>query len=282
MNKNTGKLYVVATPIGNLGDMVPRAVDVLQSVDLIAAEDTRRTGQLCSHFGINTSLRAYHDHNEENQSEKLVELLAEGKQIALVSDAGTPLISDPGYRLLSKVREQGYEVVVVPGPCAMVVALAGSGLPSDRFQFLGFPPAKQNARQNWLNDFSQNTETLIFYESSHRILATLNDLEEVFGMERHICVARELTKTFETWLTGEIGQVHTQVEQDPNQQKGEFVIVVAGAGETQSASEAEIAKTMQILLKELPLKKAAAMTAELLGAKKNECYEVGLKLKESR
>ena len=282
MNKNTGKLYVVATPIGNLGDMVPRAVDVLQSADLIAAEDTRRTGQLCSHFGINTPMRAYHDHNEENQTVKLVELLAEGKQIALVSDAGTPLISDPGYRLLSKIREEGYEVVVVPGPCAMIVALAGSGLPSDRFQFLGFPPAKQNARQKWLTEFGQNTETLIFYESSHRILATLNDLVEVFGAERHICVARELTKTFETWLTGEIGQVHAQVEQDPNQQKGEFVIVVAGAGETLSASEVEIAKTMQILLKELPLKKAAAMTADLLGAKKNECYEAGLRLKESR
>lgn len=281
MNKNTGTLFVVATPIGNLDDMVPRAIEVLQSVDLIAAEDTRRTGQLCSHFGIRTSLVAYHDHNEELQAQKLLTQLEEGKSIALVSDAGMPLISDPGYRVVRAVRDAQFEVIVIPGPCAAVVALAGSGLPTDRFQFLGFPPAKQQARQKWLSEFVQNVETLIVYESSHRILNTLMDIEAVLGPSRQLAVARELTKTYETWLTGEASQVRADVEQDPNQQKGEFVIVINGTDESMSASEVEITKYMGLMIAEMPLKKAAAITAELLGVKKNECYEVGLRLKES-
>lgn len=280
MNKTTGKLFVVATPIGNLGDMVPRAVEVLQSVDLIAAEDTRRSGQLCSHFDIRTTLVAYHDHNEEAQAKKLIEKLEAGKCIALVSDAGMPLISDPGYRLLSNIRERGFEVTVIPGPCAAIVALAGSGLPSDKFQFLGFPPSKQTARKKWFSDFSNNTETLVFYESSHRILASLKDVAEVFGATRKITLARELTKTYETWLTGDVAEVLSLVQDDPNQQKGEFVVVLEGSAEFMSAADASIAKYMEVLIKELPIKKAAAITAELLGLKKSECYEVGLKVQK--
>ena len=280
MNRNIGTLFVVATPIGNLDDMVPRAVDVLQSVDIIAAEDTRRTGQLCSHFGIRTTMVACHDHNEESQVKKLMDKLRDGKNIALVSDAGMPLISDPGYRIVRAARQEQYDVSVVPGACAAITALAGSGLPSDRFQFLGFPAAKKSARQKWLSEYSQNTETLIFYESSHRILETLKDIEQVFDPDRQIVVARELTKTYETWLNGEVSTVRAMVEVDPNQQKGEFVIVVQGVSEKQSASDVEIAKTMRVLLKELPIKKAAAMAAELLGVKKNECYDIGLITKE--
>ena len=262
--------------------MVPRAVDVLQSVDMIAAEDTRRTGQLCSHFNINTRLVAYHDHNEEAQAKKLIDHLAQGKNVALVSDAGMPLISDPGYRILNAVRQARYEVTVIPGPCAAVVALAGSGLASDRFQFLGFPPAKQTARQKWLAEFSSNTETLVLYESSHRILATLKDFAEVFGENRKITLARELTKTYETWLTGNLSEVIALVESDSNQQKGEFVLVIQGASDERSASEQEISGHMEILLKELPIKKAAALTADLLNVRKKDCYELGLKIQSSQ
>lgn len=281
MNKTTGKLFVVATPIGNLGDMVPRAVEVLQSVDLIAAEDTRRTGQLCSHFDIRTSLLAYHDHNEDSQADRLVEQLVDGKNIALVSDAGTPLISDPGYRLLSRIREVGVDVTVIPGPCAAIVALAGSGLPSDRFQFLGFPPPKPQAREKWLHQYRGHQETLIFYESSHRIQATLDSLEKVFGSERKATVARELTKQYETWLSGSIAQVSKQVGEDPNQRKGEFVLVIEGDKRSEAVDDQEIVRHMQALLGDLPIKKAAAITAELLGVKKKQCYDIGLKLQDT-
>lgn len=258
--------------------MVPRALEVLQSVDVIAAEDTRRTGQLCSHFGINTRMRAYHDHNEDAEAEKLIALLDQGLQVALVSDAGMPLISDPGYRLLSSVRQQGHEVTVVPGACAAITALAGSGLPSDRFLFLGFPPAKHAARQNWLQEYESRNETLVFYESSHRILSTLQDMNSELGSERKMALARELTKQYETWLTGEISEVLAQVESDANQQKGEFVLVVQGADKSAATSENEILRYMAMLIPEMPIKKAAAITAELLGAKKKHCYEVGLKI----
>lgn len=281
MNKTTGKLSIVATPIGNPGDMVPRAVEILQSVDVVAAEDTRRAGQLFQNFDINTPLRSYHDHNELAQSEKLLQELQQGMHIALISDAGMPLISDPGYRVVSQAREHGIEVSVIPGPCAAIVALAGSGLPSDKFVFAGFPPSKAGARRQFFGQHSTCADTQIFYESSHRILASLKDMAEIFGGSRRICVARELTKTFETWMSGEISGVIERVESDPNQQKGEFVIVMAGADVNSSLNPAEsdIAKYMAALMQELPIKKAAALTADLLGLRKKECYEIGLKLK---
>jgi len=273
-----GKLFVVATPIGNLGDMVPRAVECLQSVDLIAAEDTRRTGQLCQHFDIRTPTRAYHEHNEQQQSTELVELLAKGKNIALVSDAGMPLVSDPGYRLVNCARVAGIEVSVIPGACAFVAALAGSGLPSDRFTFLGFPPAKKQAREKWLESIAFSTETLIFYESSHRIRDFLNDLQSVLG-DRQVCVAREITKTFETWLCGSLSEVQFRMDSDSNQLKGEFVVVVQGAPES-NGSAVEIERYMKAMMQELPIKKAAAITSDLLGARKNDCYQVGLKIQD--
>lgn len=261
--------------------MVPRAVECLQSVDLIAAEDTRRTGQLCSHFDIRTKLRAYHDHNEEHLAWQLVEQIRQGKNLALVSDAGMPLVSDPGFRLVKTAREAGVSVTVIPGPCALVTALAGSGLPSDRFVFLGFPPAKEKARADWLSEVKGRAETLICYESSHRIQACLQSINSVLGENRRICVARELTKTFETWLSGSVDEVEKQIAADPNQVKGEFVVVIEGSGNVVSASEAEIEKHMQLLMEELPIKKAAAITAELLKENKKHCYEVGLKIRNA-
>ncbi|MFX4228039.1 MAG: 16S rRNA (cytidine(1402)-2'-O)-methyltransferase [Porticoccaceae bacterium] len=272
-----GKLFVVATPIGNLGDMVPRAVQCLQSVDLIAAEDTRRTGQLCHHFDIRTPMRAYHEHNELQQAQELVALIGQGQKIALVSDAGMPLVSDPGYRLVKEARRAGVEVTVIPGACALISALAGSGLPSDRFTFLGFPPAKNHAREAWFARVATATETLICYESSHRIRDSLASIKTALG-DRQICVAREITKTFETWLFGTITEVCAAIDADANQAKGEFVLVIQGAEPAQSTN-AEIEQYMAVLMRELPIRKAAAITAELLGERKNECYQIGLNLK---
>lgn len=268
---------MVATPIGNLGDMVPRAVECLQSVDLIAAEDTRRTAQLCHHFDIRTPMRAYHEHNEVQQAQELVALIVQGQKIALVSDAGMPLVSDPGYRLVREARKAGIDVTVIPGACALIAALAGSGLPSDRFTFLGFPPAKNQARETWFATLATSTETLICYESSHRIRDSLASMQAALG-DRQICVAREITKTFETWIFGTITEVCAAIDADANQGKGEFVVVIQGAEPGQSTS-AEIEQYMAVLMSELPIRKAAAVAAELLGERKNECYQIGLKLK---
>lgn len=276
---SAGKLFVVATPIGNLGDMVPRAVDCLQSVDVIAAEDTRRTGQLCSHFDIRTTLRAYHDHNEEQQAGQLVELIQQGQNIALVSDAGMPLVSDPGFRLVRAAREADIDVTVIPGPCALIAALAGAGMPSDRFLFMGFPPAKEKARVDWFSAVKAETATLICYESSHRIQACLQSLKAVYGNERRICIARELTKTYETWLQGYADELIEILESDANQCKGEFVLVIEGSPENISTDELQVRRYMESLMKELPIKKAAAVTAELLGVSKKFCYDTGLKIK---
>jgi 16S rRNA (cytidine1402-2'-O)-methyltransferase len=273
-----GKLFVVATPIGNLGDMVPRAVECLQSVDLIAAEDTRRTGQLCQHFDIRTPMCAYHEHNELDQAQALVRQLETGKKIALVSDAGMPLVSDPGYRLVKLAREAGVEITVIPGACALIAALAGSGLPSDRFTFLGFPPPKKQAREKWLTGVAAAPETLICYESSHRIRESLESIKNVLR-NRQICVAREITKTYETWLSGAVVDVIAQIDKDANQLKGEFVLVIQGAEKTSGESR-EIEKYMRILMCDLPLKKAAVVAAELLDERKNDCYQAGLDLKD--
>ena len=273
------KLFVVATPIGNLGDMVPRAIACLQSVDVIAAEDTRRTGQLCSHFDIDTKLRAYHDHNEERQADQLMALIQKGQSVALVSDAGMPLVSDPGFRLVRAAREANVDVTVIPGPCALVVALAGSGLPSDRFLFMGFPPAREKARVDWFVSSKAETATLICYESSHRIQASLETLQSVYGPARRICLGRELTKTHETWLNGSVAEVLADVVADPNQRKGEFVMVIEGAPEKQSKSEREIGRYMELLMQDLPIKKSASIVAKLLGARKKDCYAIGLKPK---
>lgn len=277
-------LYVVATPIGNLADISERALKVLRSVDLIAAEDTRHTRQLLMHFVINKPLFSVHDHNEHQRVEKVLQELANGQSIALVSDAGTPLISDPGFVVVQAVRKAGYPVVPVPGACAMVAALSAAGLPTDRFCFEGFLPAKSSGRKKQLKTVIKETRTLVFYESPHRVLDSLKDMAEVLGDEREITLARELTKTFETFLIGSLAEVIQQVEQDANQQRGEFVLVVAGAAPEDDAEAQEIAAidVLKVLLTELPVKQAAALAAKITGQKKNALYQQALSLQSGK
>ncbi|QUN05656.1 16S rRNA (cytidine(1402)-2'-O)-methyltransferase [Shewanella yunxiaonensis] len=273
-------LYIVPTPIGNLGDLTPRAVEVLSAVSLIACEDTRHSGKLLSHFNITTRTMALHDHNERARAQWFIEKLQAGESVALISDAGTPLISDPGYHLVSQVRDAGFQVSPLPGACAAITALSASGLPSDRFSFEGFLPAKDKARLDKLASLKEDSRTLIFYESPHRILPSLEALEQVFGSERPMVMARELTKTFETFLVGSISEVRARVEADPNQQKGEMILMCHGyvGAADEDAIPAKALDTLKLLCGELPLKKAAAITAEIYGLKKNALYKQGLEL----
>ncbi|WNO08523.1 16S rRNA (cytidine(1402)-2'-O)-methyltransferase [Teredinibacter sp. KSP-S5-2] len=271
-------LYIVSTPIGNLDDITVRAINILKSADLIAAEDTRHSAKLMQHYDIDTPLVAYHDHSSASQTERILEKMRAGATVALISDAGTPLISDPGYRLVSIARSEGHHVIPVPGACAAIAALSAAGLPSDAFSFRGFPPAKSGQRQSWLTSLAENTETLVFYESPHRIEDSLRDMQVAFGSTRQAVLARELTKTFETFLSGTLEQLITQVEEDANQRKGEMVILVSGM-EASSLSEdvsAEAMKIMGILLSELPVKKAASLCAQITGEKKNRLYQWAL------
>ncbi|MEY4588085.1 MAG: hypothetical protein RL497_161 [Pseudomonadota bacterium] len=273
-----GELFIVATPIGNLADMVPRAVEILQNVDFIAAEDTRHSGKLMQHFQINTPLLAYHDHTDEARVTQLLARLQAGERMALISDAGTPLISDPGYRIVHWARQAGIRVTPIPGPCALTTALCASGLPSDRFCFEGFLPAKSGARQTALNAVKLEPRTLIFYESPHRIEDCLNDAVLVFGPNRPAVLARELTKTFETFLTGTLSEINAQVAADANQRKGEIVLMVQGfsAPETPELIDAEAMRVMELLLAELPVKQAASLAARITGEKKNKLYQWAL------
>ena len=275
----SGTLYVVATPIGNLRDLSPRAVEVLSSVRLIAAEDTRHSKQLLTHFGVGTPLTALHEHNERGIAEALVRRLQEGEDLALVSDAGTPLISDPGYRLVRAARAAGIAVRCVPGPSALTAALSIAGLPTDRFRFEGFLPAKQAARRQRLTSLSNEAVTLVFYESSHRIMESLADLAACLGGEREAVVARELTKVFETVYSGSLGELARQLAADARQQKGEFVVLVRGAVVDPAVLDEQARRTLSLLLEELPLKKAAAVTASITGVAKNKLYEYGLTIK---
>lgn len=271
-------LYIVATPIGNLADMSQRAIEILQSVDVIAAEDTRHSGFLLQHFAIKTPSVSLHDHNEQERSETLLTRLQQGESIALISDAGTPLISDPGYKLVSLVREHGIPVIPIPGSCAVIAALSASGLPSDRFSFEGFLPSKQGARLQTLEKLAADTRTLIFYDSPRRLQSTLIDMVTIFGEERRVCLARELTKLHETINTKPLAELLDWVSNDANQQRGECVLLVEGAKQHQDASEVEVNRVLNLLLKELPVKKAAAITSALLGVSKNNAYEMALKL----
>jgi 16S rRNA (cytidine1402-2'-O)-methyltransferase len=274
---NPGTLYVVATPIGNLGDMVPRAVETLQTVALIAAEDTRHSSRLLSHFDIKTPCIAYHDHSDEQRTDQLIARMRAGDSIALISDAGTPLVSDPGYRLVRSARQAGIQVVPIPGACAMIAALSAAGLPSDRFAFEGFLPAKQVARCTQLQSLAADPRTLIFYEAPHRILETLHDMAQVFGPEREVVMARELTKTFETIKGDKVADLAAWVEGDSNQQRGEIVLLVHGAPKLENAAMAsEHMHIMKVLLEELPVKQAASIGAKLTGLKKNFLYDWAL------
>ncbi|WDM58482.1 16S rRNA (cytidine(1402)-2'-O)-methyltransferase [Pseudomonas sp. NEEL19] len=273
-----GTLYVVATPIGNLDDMSARALKVLADVALIAAEDTRHSIRLLQHFGIDTPLAACHEHNERDEGGRFLGKLLAGEDVALVSDAGTPLISDPGYHLVRQARAAGVSVVPVPGACALIAALSAAGLPSDRFIFEGFLPARQAGRLARLEQVREEPRTLIFYEAPHRILECLEDMETVFGGERPALLARELTKTFETLKGLPLAELRAFVAGDSNQQRGECVVLVGGwsAPEGEQAISSETQRVLDLLLAELPLKRAAALASEITGVRKNLLYQLAL------
>lgn len=276
----SGVLYVVATPIGNLDDWTPRAIATLKAVTVIAAEDTRHSGRLLQHFDIRTRAIALHDHNESARVEALLAQMQAGEDVALISDAGTPLVSDPGFRLVAAAQQAGVRVVPIPGACAAIAALSAAGLPSDRFLFEGFLPARSAARRERLKTALKETATLIFYEAPHRIVECLEDMVVVLGGERRVVLARELTKTFETIRQYPLADMLAWVKSDENQQRGEIVLVLEGAQLTESTEDfAEADRVLKVLLAELPLKQAAALAAELTGLKKNALYERGLQLK---
>jgi len=276
----TGSLYVVATPIGNLRDITLRALDVLKSVDIIAAEDTRNSSHLLQHYGIATQLTALHEHNERAATEKLLARLEEGKTIALISDAGTPAISDPGGHLVKIARQRGFRVTPIPGPSAATAAVSASGTDSTHYLFYGFLPAKPAARRKALLPLAHLPYTLVFYEAPHRILECVDDLAAAFGPEREVTFARELTKLFETLHNCRLEEARPWLEGDAHRQKGEFVLVVeAYTGEEGEAEEAEALRVLHVLLAELPLKQAVKLAAEITGQKKNHLYEQALEMR---
>jgi len=274
-NSPGGTLHVVATPIGNLGDLSPRALDTLRAVSAICAEDTRHTRQLLAHYGIERPLLALHEHNEGEVAERLVARLLAGESLALVSDAGTPLVSDPGFRLVRAARSAGIRVSPLPGPCAFVAALSVAGLPSDRLAFEGFLPAKAGARRERLARLAGEVRTLAFYESAHRIEDCLEDMAAAFGADRQAVLARELTKLFETVLDGTLGELRARVAADPNQRRGEFVVLVQGVGEDADARIAEGRRLYAKLGEHLPPSTAARLAAELSGAPRKALYGSG-------
>ncbi len=268
-----GTLYVVATPIGNLADISQRALDTLTQVDVIAAEDTRHTQKLLSHFGIKNRTLALHDHNEKQKAQSLLDLLTQGQSVALVSDAGTPLISDPGYALVNLCRKAGATVSPVPGACAAIAAVSCSGLPTDRFQFIGFTPAKSQARQQFFTDAVQSGMTTIMYESTHRIMASLNDLKTALGDAQSVVFAKELTKSFETFFSGTVTELIAFLEAEPAKQKGELVLMLPAEVKADDELSPEVSKLIAILAKEMPLKKACGVAAEYFGLKKNGLFK---------
>jgi 16S rRNA (cytidine1402-2'-O)-methyltransferase len=277
----TAALYVVATPIGNLEDVSVRALEVLRQVDLIAAEDTRHSAKLLRHFGIPTAITSVHEHNERDQAPRLIELLREGKSIALISDAGTPLLSDPGFLLVRAARSVGIRVIPIPGPCAAIAALSAAGLPTDRFVFEGFPPAKSSARLSSFKAMAKETRTIVYYESAHRIVDSLADMVAAFGGDRPAVLARELTKKFETILDGTLDQLHARVVRETHDQLGEFVVLLHGApNAAHSPMDEQTEHVLTTLLDVVSLKEAVVLTAKLTGAHKNQLYERALILKQ--
>ncbi|MGH8146190.1 MAG: 16S rRNA (cytidine(1402)-2'-O)-methyltransferase [Rhodanobacteraceae bacterium] len=268
-----GTLWIVATPIGNLGDFSPRAREVLDGVALIAAEDTRHSRPLLRHFGIDTPVVALHEHNERAAMASLIARLHDGEDIALISDAGTPLVSDPGFRLVRASREAGIEVSPVPGACAAIAALSVAGLPSDRFVFEGFLPAKPAARRARLRELANEPRTLVLYESSHRIAESCADLVDALAGDREAALLRELTKLHETYLGSTLGEIAARVASDAEQRLGEFVLVIAGCGEDADAKLAEGRRVFAILRDELPPTKAAKLAAAISGAPRKALYE---------
>lgn len=276
----SAQLFVVATPIGHLDDMTFRSIEVLKSVSIIAAEDTRQSAQLLKHYNISTPLTACHDHNESNKIDILVEQLKKGADIALVSDAGTPLISDPGFKLVRAAQENGIRVIPVPGACAAIAALSAVGLPSDRFSFEGFLSSKQSQRLIQLEKLKHETQTMIIYEAPHRILDSVKDMAQVFGADRPVGFAREITKTFETIKKMTLGDLITFIENDHHQQKGEIVLVVGGAPQEKDMEKEKLDKLLNRLLEDLSVKAASQLAADLTGIKKKVAYQRALELSD--
>ncbi len=280
--EGAGTLFIVATPIGNLDDLSRRAEQILASVDLVAAEDTRHSGRLLQHLGISKPMWPLHDHNEREKADVLLDRIAGGESVALVSDAGTPLISDPGYVLVRLARQRGISVVPVPGACAMVAALSAAGLPTDRFLFAGFLPAKTAARSRELEVLSRESATLVLYESPRRVAALLADIRRVFGDEREVVLARELTKAFESWYHGSVAEVERAIEADAHAGKGEYVVMIAGAPAAADGDKViDAERALSLLLPELPVKKAVRLVSELTGLPRNELYQRALSLKDA-
>ncbi len=276
----TGKLYIVATPIGNLADITQRAISTLSDVDLVIVEDTRVTGKLLNHLGIKKQMLSLHAHNENSATAGLVKRLMQGESVALVSDAGTPLISDPGFPLVRAARANGVEVLTIPGSCAGIAALSIAGIPCDKFVFEGFLPAKETARKKRLEDLLDETRTMVFYESPHRIVNSLNNMQEVFGSQRKAAVARELTKQFEQTESGSLAELIEWINQSRDHRKGEFVVIMSGNNVDSNRYEVKVDQLLFVLLAEVSVKKAASMASRLTGISKNELYAHALKLKD--
>ena len=272
-----GALYIVATPIGNLEDLSPRAQRILASVDLILAEDTRHSARLLRAFDIRTRTLAFHEHNEARLTPRIVERLLNGESMALIADAGTPLISDPGFKLVRATQARDHTVTPAPGPSALVAALSCAGISPGKFLFEGFMPPREQARRRRLSELTGVAQTLVFYEAPHRIKAFMADAASTLGAEREACIARELTKTFETIRRGTLGGLRNWLEQDPEQSRGEFVVIIAGAA-PQSADRAELVRLLQVLLASLSLKQAVRIATELSGAGRNEVYDLAVEL----
>jgi len=274
----SAQLFVVATPIGHLDDITYRAIDILKSVSIIAAEDTRTSAQLLKHFNITTPLTACHEHNESNKIEVLIQRLLNGENMALISDAGTPLISDPGFKLVRAAQENNIRVIPVPGACAAIAALSSVGLPSDRFSFEGFLPSRQSQRLIQLEKLKDETQTLIFYEAPHRILESVKDMAQVFGADRAVGFAREITKTFETIKKMTLADLVQFIEADHNQQKGEIVLVIGGATAEKDLDQEKLDQLLTRLLQDLSVKAASQLAADLTGIKKKVAYQRALEL----
>jgi len=284
-NSASGTLYVIATPIGNLSDITRRAIATLEKVDWVAAEDTRHSKPLLNSLGINQTLLSLHEHNEAQRTEQLLEKLLKGENGALISDAGTPLINDPGYYLVNRLRKEGVNVVPIPGPSAVITALCAAGLPTDRFTYEGFLPARSSKRLLALDNLAKETRTLVFYESPHRLMDCLQNMQQVFGEQREIVVARELTKKFEQFVSGSLLEVITYFTENSDKVRGEFVLMLAGAelknDEESAAAMIETDKMIQVMLKQsLPVKQISEMISAITGEKKKAIYQRVLVLKE--
>jgi len=274
MQKETGKLFIVSTPIGNLEDITYRAVDTLRNVDLILAEDTRHSAKLISHFQISKKLIAFHDHNEKSQYMKIIEKLKEGLNIALISDAGTPLINDPGFNLVRSAKKENINVVPVPGASSPIAALSASGLPADSFTFLGFVPTKDSDRTNFLGKLKYSSGTAIFFESPSRILKTTKLIKDIYGSKSNVCLAKEISKIHETIITGDIDKIIHYLEKSPDHQKGEFVVLVGGLNYKEIDEKLVLLnEIIPHLLKEMSASKAAKLAAKITSLDKDTCYK---------